>query len=110
MGEKETVSGWGVCLLRYLQVLVVSFPEHFSPDHLAKLKHVCFYSGLPKWLKAMVAYLKASNNEKTYSDCLQVAREDEKEEAMEASCSQTADSTSKPKSMSFFPLQKLKGT
>ena len=29
---------------------------------------------------------------------------------MEPSCSHTADSTSKPKVMSFFPLQKLKGT
>ena len=37
-------------------------------------------------------------------------REAEKEEAMEPSCSQTANNTSKPKVMSFFPLQKLKGT
>ena len=33
----------------------------------------------------MVAYLKASSNEKMYSDYLQVAWEAEKEEAMEAS-------------------------
>ena len=29
---------------------------------------------------------------------------------METSCSKAADSTSKPKAMSFVPLQKLKGT
>ena len=37
-------------------------------------------------------------------DYLQAAREAEKEEAMELSHSQTADSTDKPKAMSFFPL------
>ena len=58
----------------------------------------------------MVAYLKASTNENTYSDYLWVVREAEKEEAMEPFHSQTADNTSKPEAMSFFPLQKLKGT
>ena len=66
MGEKETVLDWGVCLSRHLQVLVVSFPECFPLDHIAELKH----GGLPKWLKAMVVYLKASTNEKMYSDYL----------------------------------------
>ena len=110
MGEKETVSDWGVWLLRHLCVLVASFPEHLPPNCIAKLKHDCFYSGLPKWLKAMVAYLKASTNEKMYSDYLWAAREAKKEQAMEPSHRQAADSTSKPKVMSFFPLQKLKGT
>ena len=110
MGEKETVSDWGVHLLRHLQVLMASFPEHFPPDHVAKLKNAHFYDGLPKWLKAMVAYLKASTNKKTYSDYLWAVREAEKEKAMEPSHSQTANNTSKPKAMSFFPLQKLKGT
>ena len=58
----------------------------------------------------MVAYLKASAHEKTYSDYLRAAREAEKEEAMEPSCSQTTNKPSKPKAISFFPLQKLKGT
>ena len=58
----------------------------------------------------MVVYLKASANEKTYSDYLQAAREDEKEDAMEPSCSQMPDNSNKPKVMSFFPLWKLKGT
>ena len=110
MGEKETVSDWGVCLLRHLQVLMVSFPEHFPPDNVAELKHDCFYSGLPKWLKAIVAYLKASINKKIYLGYLQAVRVAEKEEAMEPSCSQTTNNTSKPKVMSFFPLWKLKGT
>ena len=101
MGEKESVLE-GVHLLRHLQVLVVSFQEHFPPDHIAELKHDCFYRGLPKRLKSMVAYLKVSTNEKMYSDYLQAVRKAEKEEAMEPSHSQTTDSTSKPKAMSFF--------
>ena len=110
MGEKEMVSDWGVHLSRHLQILAVSFPEHFPPDRVPELKCDHFCGRLPKWLKAMVAYLKASANEKTYSDYLQPAREAKKEEAMESSCSQTADKPSKPKVMSFFPLRKLKGT
>ena len=38
MVEKETVLDWGICLLRHLQVLAASFPDHFPPDHVAKLK------------------------------------------------------------------------
>ena len=97
MGEKETVLDLGVCLLRHLQVLVASFPECSPLDHVAKLKHDCFYGGLPKCLKAMVAYLKASTNEKMYSDYLWAVREAEKEEAMEPSHNKTANSTGKPK-------------
>ena len=81
MGEKETVLDWGVCLSRHLQVLVASFPECFPLDCIAELKCDHFYGGLPKQLKAMVAYLKASTNEKTYSDYLWPVREAEKEEA-----------------------------
>ena len=110
MGGKETVSDWGVHLLRHLQVLVASFTEHFPPDHIAKLKPDHFYGRLPKGLKAMVAYLKASTNEKMYSNYLQTARETEKEETMEPSCSQTGNNTTKPRAMGFFALQKLKGT
>ena len=110
MGEKETVSDWRLHLSRHLQVLIASFPEHFPLDHIAKLKHDCFYGGLPKRVKAMMAYLKASSNKRTYSNYLWAAREAEKEEAMEPSHRQTADNPTKPKVMSFFPLQKLKGT
>ena len=99
-----------VCLSRHLQVLTVSFPEYFPPDHVAKLKYDNFYGGLPKQLKAMVAYLKASTNKMTYLDYLWAVREDGKEEVMEPSHSQTADSTSKPKAMSFVPPWKLKDT
>ena len=107
MGKKETVSDWAVCLSRHLQILAVSFLEQFPPDCVVKLKCDHFYGGLPKWCKAMEAYLKASANEKMYSDYLWAAREAE-EEAMGPSCSQTTDKASKPKAMSFFPLQKLK--
>ena len=43
LGEKETMSDWGVCLLRHLQILTASFPECFPPDRVAKLKCDCFY-------------------------------------------------------------------
>ena len=65
MGEKETISDWHVCLLRHLQVLDTSFPECFPPDCMDKLKCFCFYGRLSKRLKAMVAFLKASPQEKT---------------------------------------------
>ena len=38
MADKETISDWGICLLRHLQVLAVSFPDCFPPDHVAELK------------------------------------------------------------------------
>ena len=73
MVEKEAVSDWGVCLLRHLQILVASFPECFPPDHITELNQDHFYGLLPKWCKVMVAYLKASADEKTYSDYLHAA-------------------------------------
>ena len=58
MMDKETISDWGVCLFRHLQVLAASFPYHFPPNHGAKLKRDHFYGGLLKRLKKMVAYLR----------------------------------------------------
>ena len=60
----------------------------------------------------MVAYLKANLHEKTYSDYLWAPREVEKEDSMElfqSPWNQAIDNTTKPKTTSFFPLQKLKG-
>ena len=48
MADKETVSDWGVCLSRHLQILATSFPDCFPPEHVAELKRVCFYGGLLK--------------------------------------------------------------
>ena len=110
MADKETILDLGIHLSRHLQVLATSFPECFPPDHVAELKCDCFYGGLPKQLKAMVAYLKASLQEKTYSDYIWAAREAEKEDSMELSQSQTTDNTAKPRVTSSFPLWKLKGT
>ena len=110
MDKKETVLDWGVCLSRHLQVLAASFPERFPPNEVPELKCNCFWRGLPKQLKAMVAYLKATPNEMTYSDYLCAVGQAEKEEAMEPSHGHTADSMGKPKVTSFFPLRKLKGT
>ena len=47
MADKETVSDWGVFLSRHLQVLAASFPDHFPPDQVAKLKRDYFYGRLP---------------------------------------------------------------
>ena len=85
MADKEMVSDWGVCLSRHLQILAASFPDHFPPDCVAKLKRDCFYGGLPKRLKAMVAYLKAGPQVRTYSDYLRATREAEKEDSIELS-------------------------
>ena len=48
MADKETVSDWGICLSRHLQVLAASFPDSFPPNCVAELKRDCFYGGLPK--------------------------------------------------------------
>ena len=48
MADKETVSDWGLHLLRHLQILAASFPDCFPPDCVAELKRNCFYGGLPK--------------------------------------------------------------
>ena len=112
MADKETVSDWGVCLSRHLQILAASFPDHFPPEHVVELKRDHFYGGLPKQLKVMVAYLKVGPQVRMYSDYLRAAREAEKEDSIELSQSsrfQTTDSPSKPRTPSFFPLRKLKG-
>ena len=57
-----------------------------------------------------MAYLKASGNKKTYSDYLWVVQEAEMEEVMEPSCNPPMATANKPWAMSFFPLQKLKGS
>ena len=79
---------------------------------MAELKRDHFYGGLPKRLKAMVAYLKAGPQVRTYSDYLRAAREAEQEDTTELSQSPRApaiDGPSKPRATSFFPLRKLKG-
>ena len=57
-----------------------------------------------------MAYLKAKGSEKKYSDYLWVAWEAKKEEVMEPFHNPPASSVSKPRVMSFFSLQKLKGS
>ena len=112
MADKETVSDWGVCLSRHLQILAASFPDCFPQNQVAELKRDCFYGGLPKQLKAMVAYLKAGPQVRTYSDYLRATREAEKEDSVKLSWSsrtQTVDGPSKPRTTSFFPLRKLEG-
>ena len=83
MADKETVSDWGIHLLRHLQILVASFPDHLPPHQVAELERVHFYGGLPKQLKVMVAYLKAGPQVRTYSDYLWAAQEAKKEDSIE---------------------------
>ena len=112
MTDKETVSDWGVHLSRHLQILAASFPDHFPLDHVAELKRDQFYGGLPKQLKAMVAYLKVEPQMRTYSDYLRATREAEKEDSIKLSWNsriQASDGPSKPRTTSFFPLRNLKG-
>ena len=101
-----------LCLSQHLQILAASFPKRFPLEHVAKLKRDQFYGGLPKRLKAMVAYLKAGPQVRTYSDYLRPTREAEKEDTIELSQSPRAPAThgpSKLRATSFFPLRKLKG-
>ena len=112
MADKETVSDWDVHLSRHLQILAASFPDHLPPDGVAELKRDQFCGGLPKQLKAMVAYLKVAPKVRTYSDYLRAAREAEKEDLIKLSRNsriQASDGPSKPRTTSFFPLRKLKG-
>ena len=85
MANKETVLDWGICLSRHLQILAASILDRFPPDHVAELKRDHFYGGLPKHLKAMVAYLKAGPQVRTYSEYLRATREAEKEDWIESS-------------------------
>ena len=60
----------------------------------------------------MVSYMKAGPQVRTYSDYLRATWEAEKEDSIEllwGSGFQTANSSSKPRTTSFFPLRKLKG-
>ena len=60
----------------------------------------------------MVAYLKVGPQVRTYSDYLRATREAEKEDLIElprSSRIQAANSPSKSRTTSFFPLKKLMG-
>ena len=107
MADKETILDWGICLLRHLQVLAASFPDHFPPDCVAELKTDHFYGRLPKQLKVMVAYLKAGPQVRTYSDYLRATHETEKKDSIElpqGPRGQTTNKPPKPRATSFFPL------
>ena len=86
MADKETISDWGVPSIQTSLGFSCFLPWLFSlPNRVSELKWDHFCGRLPKQLKAMVAYLKASPHEKTYSDYLSATREAEKEESMELS-------------------------
>ena len=114
MADKETVSDWGVYLSRHLQILATSFPDHFPPDRIAKLKRDCFYGGLPKQLKAMVAYLKVGPQVRTCLDYLRATREAEKEDSIMSYLKVPGPKQQmvhpNPGPLASFPLRKLKGS
>ena len=61
----------------------------------------------------MVAYLKVGPQVRMHLDYLRAGREAEKEDSIElsrSSRSQPTDGLSKPRTTSFFPLRKLKGS
>ena len=61
----------------------------------------------------MVAYLKVGPQVRTYLDYLRTAKEAEKEDSIELSQipkTQVTDGPSKPRTTSFLPLRKLKGS
>ena len=112
MADKETVSDWDVCLSQHLQILAASFPNRFPLECVAELKRDRFYGSLPQRLKAMVAYLKAGPQVRTYSDYLRATREAEKQDTIElfqSSRASVTDGPFKPMATSFFPLRKLNG-
>ena len=37
---RKPVSGWGIYLLRHLQVLMTSFPDHFPPDSCGGVEEI----------------------------------------------------------------------
>ena len=78
------------------------FPTAF-PNWVAELKRGHFYGRLPKWLKAVVPYLKMGLQVRTYSDYLRAAQEAKREDSMELPWGP------KPMTTSFFPLRKPKG-
>ena len=113
MADKETVLDWGIHLWRHLQVLAASFPDCFPPDQVAELKRDCFYGGLPKWLKAMVPYLKAGLQVRTYSDYLRASQEAKKEDSLESHWDPrtwVTDTPPKARATSFFPWGNSRAT
>ena len=112
MADKESVLDWGVPSFETSPGSSCFLPWPLSPDWVAELKRDCFYGGLPKCLKVMVAYLKAGPQVRTYSDYLRAAWEADKEDSMELPRglrTQTTDNAPKPWATRCFPLQKLKG-
>ena len=75
---------------------------------MAELKHDHFYGRLPKWVKAMVAYLQASLQGKMYSDYLWATREAKKEDSMEPSQSQTAETHNQTQGNEFLPSAEVR--
>ena len=70
MVDKETVSDWGICLSRHLQVLAASFPDHFLPDHVAELEEGLILQQTSQAIKSDGSLPEGGTKVKTYSDYL----------------------------------------
>ena len=114
MADKETISDWGICLSRHLQVLATSCFQNASLLTMWLSWNVTtFMVGYPNILKPWWPTSRPAHRKGTYSNYLWVTREAEKEDSRELSqspLSQATDNTVKLKVTSFFLLQKLKGT
>ena len=90
---------------------LLPFPTTFLPTEWLSWSKTTFMAGCQNALKQWWPTLRPAHKRKTYSNYLWAAREAEKEDSMELSQSpwnQTTDNTTKPRTTSFFTLQKLK--
>ena len=104
MADKETVSVWGICLSRHLQVLAASFHDCFPPYCVAELKRDHFYGRLSQAIESLQV--------RTYSDYLRVGFEVEKEDSIKLSQgprAQTTNNPPKPRTTSYFPPEETQG-
>ena len=111
MANKETVSDWGVCLSRHLQILAVLIPRKVPtrPHCWSEVRLLLQWTAQAGWRWGWATSRQLLMRRHTWTTFVW-AWEAEKEEVMETSQSLALASMSKPKVTSFFPLWKLKGS
>ena len=116
-GALPTTNEWegdcvrvGVHLLRHLQILVASFPEHFPPDHIAELKCDHFHGGLPKWLKQWWHTSKQGVMRRHITIASEWCGRLRRRKQWNHPATHPQPAPASPEWWAFFPLQKLKGS
>ena len=112
MADEETVSDWGICLSRLLQVLAASFTDCFPPDCVAELEE-----RLLLWQTFQMIKSNGSLSEggSAGEDILRLPKDHqggwEGRFYRVAPMPQTPNCwwSPKPRTTSFFPLRRLKG-